>query len=100
MHLLTESSISHAYNCGFSVFLSSSTPETTDDFIADLSVGLRTGAVKLGAESVGKLNRLLDIEEELKSKGEEVTYAGKGYRSAYMDGRGDEGKRPLNLYGY
>jgi enolase len=98
--MLTETSISHAYNCGFAVFLSSNMPETTDDFIADLSVGLRTGAVKLSAERVGKLNRLLDIDEELRSKGEEVIYAGRKYRSAYMEGRGDEGKRPLNVYGY
>jgi len=75
-------------------------PETTDDFIADLSVGLRTGTIKVGAERMGKLNRLLDIEEELRMKGEEIIYAGKQYRSAYMEGRGDEGKRPLNLYGY
>jgi enolase len=79
-------------------------PETTDTFLGDLAVGLGTGSINAEApargENVERLNRLLDIEEELRGKEEDVRYAGREYRSAFSWGRGDEGKRPLNLYGY
>lgn len=54
--------------------------ETTDDFIADLVVGLSTGHLKSGSpcrgERVAKYNRLMDIEDELKASKAEYTYAG------------------------
>lgn len=54
--------------------------ETTDDFIADLAVGLGTGHIKSGApargERVSKYNRLLDIEANLKEQKKNVIYAG------------------------
>ncbi|KAM0554972.1 hypothetical protein ACHAPJ_006710 [Fusarium lateritium] len=54
--------------------------ETTDDFIADLTVGLRAGHLKSGApargERVAKYNRLMDIEDELKGQGKPCSYAG------------------------
>ena len=76
-----------AYSYGWSVFISHRSGETTDDFIADLVVELRTGHIKSGApcrgEHVAKYNRLLDIEELLGVQGEEVVYAGENFRSAY-----------------
>lgn len=54
--------------------------ETTDNFIADLVVGLGTGHIKSGApargERISKYNRLLDIEDDLKEKQKDVVYAG------------------------
>ena len=54
------------------VMVSHRSGETTDDFIADLAVGLGTGQIKAGApgrgERVAKYNRLLAIEEDLGSK--------------------------------
>merc|ERR1712228_349836 len=45
----------------------------TDDFIADLAVGAGVDFVRLGApsrgERIAKLNRLLEIEAELKAEG-------------------------------
>lgn len=53
----------------WNVMVSHRSGETTDDFIADLAVGLGTGQIKAGApcrgERVAKYNRLLQIEEEL-----------------------------------
>lgn len=63
---------------GWGAFVSHRSGETTDDFIADLTVGLDTGHLKSGApargERVAKYNQLLRIEEEL---GTAATYAGK-----------------------
>lgn len=54
--------------------------ETTDDFIADLTVALSTGHLKSGApcrgERVAKYNRLMDIEDELARSGKKYEYAG------------------------
>ncbi len=54
---------------GYSVMVSHRSGETTDPFIADLSVGLNSGQIKSGApargERVAKYNRLLEIEGEL-----------------------------------
>lgn len=51
--------------------------ETEDSFISDLAVGLSTGQIKAGSmsrtDSVGKYNRLIEIEEEL---GNRAKYAG------------------------
>ena len=55
--------------------------ETTDDFIADLTVGLATGHLKSGSpcrgERVAKYNRLMDVEDEIRAAGDDVIYAGK-----------------------
>lgn len=57
--------------------------ETTDDFIADLTVALRAGHLKSGSpcrgERVAKYNRLMDIEEELHPTAP-TSYAGRKYR--------------------
>lgn len=55
----------------WNVFVKHRGGDTCDDFIADLSVGLGTGWIMSGAptrgERVAKYNRLLKIEEEIKS---------------------------------
>ncbi|PGH14948.1 phosphopyruvate hydratase [Polytolypa hystricis UAMH7299] len=75
-----------AYKFDWGVFVSHRSGETTDDFIADLVVGLRTGHLKSGApcrgERVVKYNRLMDIEAELKAKGEGFSFAGSRFRKA------------------
>ena len=57
-----------AISSSYSVMVSHRSGETTDDFIADLAVGLGTGQIKTGApargERVSKYNRLLRIEED------------------------------------
>ena len=56
---------------GFATIMSHRSGETEDTTIADLAVGLATGLIKTGApcrgERTAKYNRLLRIEEELKS---------------------------------
>lgn len=70
---------------GWNVFVSHRSGETTDDFIADLTVGLRAGHLKSGApargERVAKYNRLMDIEDELKAQGKGCPYAGVHFNS-------------------
>ncbi len=55
-----------AQSNGYRIMISHRSGETTDSFIADLSVGLRSGEIKAGApargERVAKYNRLLEIE--------------------------------------
>ncbi|GAM91359.1 hypothetical protein ANO11243_094080 [Dothideomycetidae sp. 11243] len=79
-----------AYERLGSVFVSHRSGETTDDFIADLTVGLRTGHLKSGApcrgERVAKYNRLMDIEDELRESGKRMAYAGENLRFAYKAG--------------
>ena len=91
-----------AFSYGWGVFVSHRSGETTDDFIADLTVGLRTGHLKTGApargERVVKYNRLMDIEDELNAIGEEVKYAGVDFRTAH--GKLQDPKIPFNVYGY
>lgn len=71
------------------MFVSHRSGETTDDFIADLTVGMRTGHLKSGApargERVAKYNRLMDIEDELAAKGLKFRYAGEKFRDAHKD---------------
>ncbi|KAK5121561.1 hypothetical protein LTR85_004733 [Meristemomyces frigidus] len=43
-----------AFSAGWSVFVSHRSGETTDDFIADLTVGMRTGHLKSGAPARGE----------------------------------------------
>ena len=58
-----------AHDAGWTVMVSHRSGETSDDFIADLVVGLGTGQIKSGApargERVVKYNRLMEIETEL-----------------------------------
>ncbi|MHB1844877.1 MAG: phosphopyruvate hydratase [Deltaproteobacteria bacterium] len=65
---------------GYGTVVSHRSGETTDDFIADLSVGAGAGQIKSGApcrgERVAKYNRLLRIEEEL---GGEASFAGERF---------------------
>lgn len=72
-----------AFKLGWGVFVSHRSGETTDDFIADLVVGLGTGHIKSGApargERVSKYNRLLDIEADLEMGGKQVIYAGPNF---------------------
>lgn len=62
--------------------------ETTDDFIADLTVGLGTGHLKSGSpcrgERVAKYNRLMDIEDEIRSEGGKSSYAGENFGVPYQ----------------
>ncbi|KAK4454692.1 enolase [Podospora aff. communis PSN243] len=73
-----------AFSYGWSVFVSHRSGETTDDFIADLTVGLGAGDLKSGApcrgERVVKYNRLMDIEAELRATGKPFQYAGNDFR--------------------
>mmetsp|Transcript_132809 Transcript_132809/g.187578 ORF Transcript_132809/g.187578 Transcript_132809/m.187578 type:complete len:447 (+) Transcript_132809:48-1388(+) len=66
---------------GWGVMVSHRSGETEDVFIADLSVGLRSGQIKTGApcrsERTAKLNQLMRIEEEL---GDRAVYAGLNFR--------------------
>jgi enolase len=75
-----------AYDLGWSV-LSPIAPASTDDFIADLTVGLRTGHLKSGSpcrgERVAKYNRLMDIEAEIKATGEDCKFAGPHFRTIH-----------------
>lgn len=66
------------------MFVSHRSGETTDDFIADLTVGVQTGHLKSGApcrgERIAKYNRLMDIESELKAAGKPYLFAGSDFR--------------------
>jgi enolase len=65
-----------AERAGWNVMVSHRSGETEDPYIADLTVGLGVGQIKLGAparsDRVAKYNRLLRIEEEL---GKKATFA-------------------------
>jgi enolase len=73
----TVNTVRFAHENGYSSVISHRSGETEDTFIADLSVALNTGQIKTGSlsrsERVAKYNRLLEIEEELGSRGH---YAG------------------------
>lgn len=77
---LTETieAINLAKESGWGVIISHRSGETIDSFIADFTVAMDTGAIKTGApcrgERIEKYNRLLRIEEELKS---DALYAGR-----------------------
>lgn len=72
-----------AFSAGWGVLVSHRSGETEDTFVADLTVGLRTGELKSGAparsERVAKYNQLLRIEEEL---GDKAIFAGKNFAHA------------------
>lgn len=67
----TLEAIDLAKSHGYSVIISHRSGETCDTTIADLSVAVNSGYIKTGApsrgERVAKYNRLLKIEEELRS---------------------------------
>ncbi|MFX0162633.1 MAG: phosphopyruvate hydratase [Candidatus Hodarchaeota archaeon] len=73
-----------SFENNYSVVVSHRSGETEDPYIADLSVALCCGQIKLGAparsERTAKYNQLLRIEEQLGSMGE---YTGKFYRTAW-----------------
>ncbi len=75
----TIAAIKMAQAAGWTAVVSHRSGETEDTTIADLAVGLNTGLIKAGApcrsERTAKYNRLLRIEEELKSNG---SFAGMG----------------------
>ena len=77
----------HAFELGWGVFVSHRSGETTDDFIADLTVGIRAGHLKSGSpcrgERVAKYNRLMDIEEEINRKTTACMYAGRDFRTVH-----------------
>jgi len=60
-----------AKSYGWKIMVSHRSGETTDDFIADFAAGISADFIKAGApargERVAKYNRLLRIEEELRS---------------------------------
>ncbi|OGH23731.1 MAG: phosphopyruvate hydratase [Candidatus Levybacteria bacterium RIFCSPLOWO2_01_FULL_38_13] len=60
-----------ARQAGLKIIVSSTSAETTDDFIADFSVAVSADYVKFGApsrgENVSKYNRLLAINDEIKN---------------------------------
>ncbi|KAI5951574.1 ENO1 [Candida jiufengensis] len=83
---LTESiqAANDSYAAGWGVMVSHRSGETEDTFIADLSVGIRSGQIKTGAparsERLAKLNQILRIEEEL---GDDAIYAGTDFHNAH-----------------
>ncbi|EMG49817.1 ENO1 Enolase 1 [Candida maltosa Xu316] len=84
---LTESiqAANDSFAAGWGVMVSHRSGETEDTFIADLSVGLRSGQIKTGAparsERLAKLNQILRIEEAL---GSDAIYAGKDFHTAHQ----------------
>lgn len=74
----TISAIEMASKAGWGSMVSHRSGETVDNFIADLTVAMRTGHLKTGApargERVEKYNQLMRIEEEL---GDAAVYAGR-----------------------
>ncbi len=63
-----------ARSFGWKIMVSHRSGETNDDFIADLAVGISADFIKAGApargERLAKYNRLLRIEEEMRSANE------------------------------
>ena len=63
-----------AHKNGYKAVISHRSGETEDTMIADIAVALNTGQIKTGApcrtDRVAKYNRLLRIEEELKTAAE------------------------------
>ncbi len=65
----TLETIELAYKSGYNCFVSHRSGETTDSFIADLTVGVNAGHLKTGSgcrgERIEKFNQLMRIEREL-----------------------------------
>lgn len=66
--------IAFAKEKGYRTIMSHRSGETTDDFIADMAVGLNIGFIKTGSmargERIAKYNRLMLIEDKLTGKSE------------------------------
>lgn len=81
----TIETIRFAQNHNYPCVISHRSGETSDTFIADLSVALNTGQIKTGSvsrsERVAKYNRLLEIEDLLGDRG---SYAGAKVFSKYL----------------
>jgi len=77
--------IDNAHKNDYTTVISHRSGETSDTFIADLSVALDAGQIKTGSlcrsERVEKYNRLLEIEEELADRGK---YAGTDALKKYI----------------
>jgi enolase len=73
----TMNTIKYAQEKGYTTVISHRSGETEDTFIADLSVACDAGQIKTGSlsrsERVAKYNRLMEIEDELGTRGH---YAG------------------------
>jgi enolase len=67
----------------WAVCIASDSGDTSDDYLADLAVGVRAGMLRAGAvehgQHVGKYNQLLRIEEELSAAGG-AEYVGDRFR--------------------
>jgi enolase len=83
----TLDTISYAHEQDYTAVISHRSGETEDTFIADLSVATNAGQIKTGSlsrsERVAKYNRLLEIEDELGSRG---TYAGTEPYAKFISG--------------
>jgi enolase len=81
----TIETIRYAHAHDYACVISHRSGETSDTFIADLSVALNTGQIKTGSLSrsdrVAKYNRLLEIEALL---GEKAAYAGAQAFAKYL----------------
>lgn len=81
----TIETIRFAHGHDYACVISHRSGETSDTFIADLSVALNTGQIKTGSLSrsdrVAKYNRLLEIEARL---GDKAAYAGAGAFARYL----------------
>jgi len=81
----TIETIRYAHEHDYACVISHRSGETSDSFIADLSVALNTGQIKTGSLSrsdrVAKYNRLLEIEALL---GDQAAYAGIKAFSKYV----------------
>jgi len=77
---LTEAieAVKMARGFGWKIMVSHRSGETCDDFISDFAVGISANFIKAGApargERVAKYNRLLEIEEEIRSATEFSKY--------------------------
>ena len=84
---LTETidTVTYAHEHGYACVISHRSGETSDTFIADLSVALGTGQIKTGSlcrsDRVAKYNRLLEIEALL---GDRAEFAGAGAFARYL----------------
>lgn len=77
----TVDAIQMCQKAGWNAIISHRSGETSDTFIADLSVGLQSGQIKTGSlsrtERLCKYNQLLRIEEKLGAQAEYVSPFGK-----------------------
>ena len=75
----TFDAVALCHQHGWGAFISHRSGETTDSFIADMTVALRAGHLKTGApcrgERVEKYNQLMRIEQAL---GDDAHFAGRG----------------------